>query len=76
MLRHATAGWLIYFIEAGEIRPLGLFRSLKSATDDLEILRVQSEHDWQCCAVMFIGWGDVVFGSNETASMESIGPRQ
>jgi hypothetical protein len=30
MLRHATTGWLIYFIEGGEICPLGMVRSLES----------------------------------------------
>jgi hypothetical protein len=65
MLRHATTGWLIYFIEAGEIRPLGLLGSLESAKENLEISRrIQPEHDWKCCAVMFLGWGDVVFASN------------
>lgn len=77
MLRHATTGWLIYYVDGGELFPFGVAKSEEAARADLEVLHeTQPTKAWKTQSVLFVGWGDVVFASNETPSLEEIAPRQ
>jgi hypothetical protein len=73
MLRHATNGWFIYYVEDGELFPFGVLNSKESAIKEMEILQdLQPKKGWKCRSIIFVGWGDVVFASNETPTFESM----
>lgn len=49
-----TSAWLVYRIEDGKVRVLGLYKSKDAAQIDVERM---GDDDWEIVEAMFIGWG-------------------
>jgi hypothetical protein len=63
-----TAGWIVYKIEDGRPRFLGIFHSKKCAQEEIACLNDLDTGEWFMSGVMFIGWGideNGMFGANE-----------
>jgi hypothetical protein len=65
--RHTTVLHLVYRIEGGELKTLGLFETRADAEEDLALM----SDVWKVADVLCLGWGivdDVVERNSEVAS--------